>query len=153
MSSIFFGIPTRRWWGHSTLVAQKHYWQLTDSDFEPASGLACTSTRLKLTTRKRIDVPGVLLDAQDGGDWHAWSSCMRIYSARFRFLPKDHWTSNSKVHGLAKNNPMVREQILKQTFDDDQKYLQQQSPLTVAEKNAAAVRGKSLIRVVVGDRD
>lgn len=29
--------------GHSTLVAQKHYWQVTDSDFERASGPTCTS--------------------------------------------------------------------------------------------------------------
>jgi hypothetical protein len=26
------------WLGHSTLVAQKHYWQVTDSDFKRASG-------------------------------------------------------------------------------------------------------------------
>lgn len=27
------------WLGHSTLVAQKHYWQVTDSDFKRASGI------------------------------------------------------------------------------------------------------------------
>ena len=27
------------WLGHSTLVAQKHYWQVTDDDFERASNL------------------------------------------------------------------------------------------------------------------
>ncbi len=31
------------WLGHSTLVAQKHYWQVTDLDFERASGPTCKS--------------------------------------------------------------------------------------------------------------
>ena len=28
---------TAAWLGHSTIVAQKHYWQVTDADFEKAT--------------------------------------------------------------------------------------------------------------------
>ena len=53
----------------------------------------------------------------------------------------------------AKNNPDERERILKDTFGNDLDYFKMQSPLTVAEKNAAGVSGKSLVRVAVGERD
>jgi polyhydroxybutyrate depolymerase len=52
-----------------------------------------------------------------------------------------------------RSNPAEREQILHDTFGDDLDDFKAQSPLTIAEKNAAAVSGKSTIRVVVGDRD
>lgn len=53
----------------------------------------------------------------------------------------------------AKGNPAERERILKDTFGNDLDYFKTQSPLTVAEKYAAAVSGKSLVRVAVGERD
>ncbi len=53
----------------------------------------------------------------------------------------------------AKSNPAERERILKGTFGDDLDYFKKQSPLTVAEKHADSVRGKSKVRVVVGERD
>jgi enterochelin esterase-like enzyme len=53
----------------------------------------------------------------------------------------------------AKRNPAEREQILKGTFGDDLDYFKKQSPLTIAEKHAESVRGRSKVRVVVGERD
>ena len=53
----------------------------------------------------------------------------------------------------AKGNPAERERILKDTFGNDLDEFKAQSPLTVAEKNAAAVSGKSLVRVAFGERD
>jgi enterochelin esterase-like enzyme len=53
----------------------------------------------------------------------------------------------------AKGNPAERERILKGTFGDDLDYFKKQSPLIVAEKHADSVRGKSRVRVVVGERD
>lgn len=53
----------------------------------------------------------------------------------------------------AKGNPAERERILKDTFGNDLDYFKAQSPLTIAEKNAAAIIGKLKIRVAVGSRD
>lgn len=53
----------------------------------------------------------------------------------------------------AKGNPAERQRILKDTFGDDLDYYKAQHPLTIAEKNAAAVSGKSRVRVAVGARD
>jgi S-formylglutathione hydrolase FrmB len=53
----------------------------------------------------------------------------------------------------AKGDPAMRERILKDTFGADLDYYKAQSPLTIAEKNAAAVAGKTKIRVAVGERD
>lgn len=39
------------WLGHSTLVAQKHYWQVTDSDFERASGAENAAANLSKATQ------------------------------------------------------------------------------------------------------
>jgi len=53
----------------------------------------------------------------------------------------------------AKGNPAGRERILKDTFGGDLDYCKAQSPLTLAENNAATVIGKTRVRVAVGDRD
>jgi enterochelin esterase-like enzyme len=53
----------------------------------------------------------------------------------------------------AKGNPAERERILKDTFGGDLNYYQQQSPISIAEKNAAAVTGRTRVRVAVGARD
>jgi acetyl esterase/lipase len=53
----------------------------------------------------------------------------------------------------AKGNPGEKELILKDTFGNDLDYFKAQSPLTIAEKNAAAIIGKLKIRVAVGSRD
>lgn len=53
----------------------------------------------------------------------------------------------------AKGNPAERERILKDTFGNDLDGFKAQSPLTVAEKYAAAVSGKSWVRVAVGELD
>jgi enterochelin esterase-like enzyme len=53
----------------------------------------------------------------------------------------------------AKGNPAERERILKDTFGDDLSYFQKESPIGIAEKNAAAVTGRTRIRVAVGARD
>lgn len=50
-------------------------------------------------------------------------------------------------------NPAERENILRTTFGGDLDYFRAQSPLTLAEKQAAAVRGKVIMRVAVGSRD
>jgi hypothetical protein len=38
LATVFTPHVAAEWFGHSTLVAQKHYWQVTDSDFIRASG-------------------------------------------------------------------------------------------------------------------
>jgi len=53
----------------------------------------------------------------------------------------------------ATRNPEERARILKETFGDDMTYYKAQHPLTLAEQQADAVRGKILVRVAVGDRD
>lgn len=53
----------------------------------------------------------------------------------------------------AKGNFAERERLLHDTFGNDLDYFRSQSPLAIAQKNSAIVRGKSRIRVVVGDRD
>lgn len=59
-----------------------------------------------------------------------------------------------EFHGpRANGNPAERERILKDTLSGDLDYYKAQSPLTVAEKNAATVSGKSSVRVAVGARD
>ena len=53
----------------------------------------------------------------------------------------------------AMENPAERERILKDTWGGDMANYRAQSPLTVAEQNAALVRGKVVIRQTVGDHD
>jgi enterochelin esterase-like enzyme len=50
-------------------------------------------------------------------------------------------------------NPAERENILRTAFGGDLDYFRAQSPLTLAEKQAAAVRGKVIMRVAAGSRD
>lgn len=50
-------------------------------------------------------------------------------------------------------NPEERERILKAVYGGDMEYFQEQSPWVLAGNNAAAVRGKTRVRQVIGDRD
>lgn len=50
-------------------------------------------------------------------------------------------------------NPEERDRILKETFGGDLAYYQVQSPITLVEQNADAVRAKVLVRIAVGERD
>lgn len=52
-----------------------------------------------------------------------------------------------------KANPAERETILRTTFGSDLDYYRAQSPVTLAEQNAAAVRSRVLVRQAVGSRD
>jgi dipeptidyl aminopeptidase/acylaminoacyl peptidase len=52
-----------------------------------------------------------------------------------------------------KANPAERESVLRVTFGGDLAHFRAQSPLTVAEENAANVRGRVRMRVAVGARD
>lgn len=49
--------------------------------------------------------------------------------------------------------PGEREQILQTVYGGDIEYFKAQSPWVLAEQNAAAVRGKTRVRQVIGDRD
>jgi len=53
----------------------------------------------------------------------------------------------------ATGNPAERERILKSTFGGDLDYYRSQNPITVAEQQAEAVRGKVRVRMAVGSRD
>jgi enterochelin esterase-like enzyme len=53
----------------------------------------------------------------------------------------------------ATGNPTERERILKGTFGGDLDYYRSQNPITVAEQQADAVRGKVRVRMAVGSRD
>jgi enterochelin esterase-like enzyme len=53
----------------------------------------------------------------------------------------------------ATGNPAERERILKGTFGGDLDYYRSQNPITVAEQQADAVRGKVHLRIAVGARD
>jgi enterochelin esterase-like enzyme len=53
----------------------------------------------------------------------------------------------------ATGNPGERERILKGTFGGDLEYYRSQNPITVAEQQAGAVRGKVRVRIAVGSRD
>ena len=53
----------------------------------------------------------------------------------------------------AKENPAERDRILRTTFGGDIDYYRAQNPITTAEKNAAAVHGKTLVRLAVGGLD
>ena len=53
----------------------------------------------------------------------------------------------------ATGNPTERERILKGTFGGDLEYYRSQNPITVAEQQADAVRGKVRVRMAVGSRD
>lgn len=53
----------------------------------------------------------------------------------------------------ATGNPAERERILKGTFGGDLDYYRAQNPITVAEQQAEAVRGKVRVRMTVGSRD
>jgi enterochelin esterase-like enzyme len=53
----------------------------------------------------------------------------------------------------ATGNPAERERILKGTFGGDLDYYRSQNPITVAEQQADAVRGKVRVRMAVGSRD
>ncbi|MFM7182992.1 MAG: alpha/beta hydrolase [Verrucomicrobiales bacterium] len=50
-------------------------------------------------------------------------------------------------------NPAGRERILKEAFGGDLDYYRAQHPITIAEQQAAAVRGKGIVRIAVGSRD
>ena len=50
-------------------------------------------------------------------------------------------------------NPVERERILRETFGGDLDYFREQSPRTIVERNAGALRGRVRIRVAVGGRD
>jgi enterochelin esterase-like enzyme len=53
----------------------------------------------------------------------------------------------------ATGNPTERERILKGTFGGDIEYYRSQNPITVAQQQADAVRGKVRVRMAVGARD
>ena len=53
----------------------------------------------------------------------------------------------------ATGNPGERERILQVTFGGDLDYYHSQSPITVVEQQADAVRGKVRVRMAVGSRD
>ena len=53
----------------------------------------------------------------------------------------------------ATGNPAERERILNATFGGDLDYYRSQHPITVAEQQADAVRGKVRVRMAVGSRD
>ncbi len=53
----------------------------------------------------------------------------------------------------ATGNPAERERILNGTFGGDLDYYRSQNPITVAEQQADAVRGKMRVRMAVGSRD
>jgi enterochelin esterase-like enzyme len=53
----------------------------------------------------------------------------------------------------ATGNPAERARILKDTFGGDLEYYRAQNPITVAEQQADAVRGRVRVRVAVGSRD
>jgi enterochelin esterase-like enzyme len=53
----------------------------------------------------------------------------------------------------ATSNPAERERILKGTFGGDLDYYRSQNPITVAQQQADAVRGKVRVRIAVGARD
>jgi len=53
----------------------------------------------------------------------------------------------------ATGNPAERERILKGTFGGDLDYYRLQNPITVAQQQAEAVRGKVRVRMAVGSRD
>jgi len=50
-------------------------------------------------------------------------------------------------------HPEEREQILQTVYGGDLEYYRAQSPWVLAEQNAAALRGGTLVRHVIGDRD
>ncbi len=50
-------------------------------------------------------------------------------------------------------NPKERERILQTVYGGDLEYFKGQSPWVLAEQNAAAVRSKTRVRQVIGDRD
>lgn len=50
-------------------------------------------------------------------------------------------------------NPTERERILKAAFGGDLDYYRAQHPITIAEQQADAVRGKGIVRIAVGSRD
>ncbi len=53
----------------------------------------------------------------------------------------------------ATGNPAERERILNGTFGGDLDYYRSQNPITLAEQQADAVRGKVRVRIAVGARD
>ena len=53
----------------------------------------------------------------------------------------------------ASANPAERERILKGVFGGDLDYYRAQHPITIAEQQAEAVRGKVMVRMAVGSRD
>jgi hypothetical protein len=53
----------------------------------------------------------------------------------------------------ATGNPTERERILNGTFGGDLEYYRSQNPITVAQQQADAVRGKVRVRMAVGARD
>lgn len=53
----------------------------------------------------------------------------------------------------ATGNPEERERILKETFGGDLGYYKAQSPITIVEQQADAVRGKVRVRIAAGLRD
>ncbi len=53
----------------------------------------------------------------------------------------------------ATGNPAERERILKEAFGGDLDYYRAQHPITIAEQQADAVRGKVRVRMAVGSRD
>jgi enterochelin esterase-like enzyme len=53
----------------------------------------------------------------------------------------------------ATGNPEERERILKETFGGDLDYYRSQNPITVAQQQADAVRGKVRVRIAAGLRD
>jgi enterochelin esterase-like enzyme len=53
----------------------------------------------------------------------------------------------------ASANPAERERILKEAFGGDLDYYRAQHPITIAEQQADAVRGKVTVRMAVGSRD
>ena len=53
----------------------------------------------------------------------------------------------------ATGNPAERERILNGTFGGDLDYYRSQNPITVAQQQADAVRGKVRVRMAVGSRD
>jgi endo-1,4-beta-xylanase len=48
---------------------------------------------------------------------------------------------------------MEREEVISGTFEDDTAYFNSNSPATLVQKNAYLIRGKTAIRLLIGDKD
>jgi hypothetical protein len=97
------------WLGHSTLVAHKHYWQVTDSDFERAGGKVNKSVSPATKTRD-AESDALIMDAKKEAIFAAMATDTEVAEIAATWANLSP-TARQCMMALVRSNPPPRQHL------------------------------------------